>query len=179
LKSARTPPRSVDEYIAGFPREVQGVLERVRSIVRKALPKAEEGLSYQMPVYKVDGRYVIYFAGWNAHYSLYPVTDRLAAELEDALAPYELSGKGTVRFPLASPVPAKLIRDIARFRAKEAVERGKAKLTAAKKRPPKLPGGRAGRRAQTSGNRDSAQMTSAIGTSTMSARSTRLTKTKT
>jgi uncharacterized protein YdhG (YjbR/CyaY superfamily) len=124
MKTHREPPRNIDEYIAGFPRAVQVVLKRVRSTIRKGMPGAEEGISYRIPAYKLHGRRVLYFAGWNQHYSLYPSTDRLVRAFKDELAPYEV-GKGTIRFPLSEPVPVKLIENIARFRAKEAVERGK------------------------------------------------------
>jgi len=105
------------------------VLKRVRSIIRKALPKAEEVISYQIPAYKLNGGTVIYFAGWKQHYSLYPATGRLVAVFRDDLAPYEVS-KGTIRFPLAEPIPTKLIGSIAKFRAKEVSDREKAKAAA-------------------------------------------------
>ena len=128
MKPAKTPaPRNIDEYIAGFPPAVRGVLERVRRTIRKAVPRAEETISYRIPTYKLDGRYVLYFAGWKEHYSLYPSTDRLVAALKDDLAPYEVNDKGTIRFPLSKPVPVKLIADIAKFRAKEVAERGTTK----------------------------------------------------
>jgi uncharacterized protein YdhG (YjbR/CyaY superfamily) len=124
MKPAKTPPpRDIDEYIAGFPPAVQAVLERVRRTIRKAIPRAVEAISYRIPTYKLDGRYVLYFAGWKEHYSLYPSTDRLVAALKDDLAPYEVNNKGTIRFPLSRPVPVKLIADIAKFRAKEVAER--------------------------------------------------------
>jgi uncharacterized protein YdhG (YjbR/CyaY superfamily) len=123
---ARTDFKSVDEYIASHPEAVQRVLKRVRSTIRKAVPGAEEVISYQIPAYKLHGRPVLYFAGWSQHYSLYPSTDRLVAAFKDELAPYEVS-KGTIRFPLSEPVPVKLIERIATFRAKEVAERKKAK----------------------------------------------------
>jgi uncharacterized protein YdhG (YjbR/CyaY superfamily) len=134
MKSDRRSPRNIDEYIAGFPRPVRGILERVRSTIRKAVPNAEEAISYQIPAFKLTGRYVLYFAGWKQHYSLYPSTDRLVAAFRSELAPYEVSGKGTIRFPLDAPVPVKLIAGIAKFRAKEVMEREKAKAGRAKKR---------------------------------------------
>jgi uncharacterized protein YdhG (YjbR/CyaY superfamily) len=134
MKTDRRPPRNMNDYIAGFPRPVQGVLKRVRSTIRKALPGAEEAISYQIPTFKMHGRYVLYFAGWKQHYSLYPANDRLVSAFKEDLAPYEVSGKGTIRFPLSEPVPVKLIESIARFRAKEVVEREKTKPTVPKKR---------------------------------------------
>jgi len=100
--------KSVDDYIASQPQAAQVVLERVRTAIRKALPKAEETISYKIPVYKLHGRPVIYFAGWKKHYSLYPSNARLVAAFKDELRPYEVE-KGTIRFPLSDPVPVKLI----------------------------------------------------------------------
>jgi uncharacterized protein YdhG (YjbR/CyaY superfamily) len=124
MKSAT--PKNIDRYIAAFPADVRPVLERVRSTIRKAVPKAEEAISYGIPAFKLNGRTIIYFAGWKQHYSIYPSNDRLVATFKDELAPYEVNGKGTIRFPLAKPIPVKLIAGIARFRAKESAEREKA-----------------------------------------------------
>jgi uncharacterized protein YdhG (YjbR/CyaY superfamily) len=123
---AKTRFTSVDEYIASHPEAAQRVLKRVRSTIRKAV-RGEEMISYQIPTYKLNGRPVIYFAGWREHYSLYPCTRDLVAAFKDELAPYEVNNKGTIRFPLSEPVPVKLIEGIAKFRAKEVAEGGKAK----------------------------------------------------
>jgi len=130
---AKTNFKSVDEYMATQPERAQAVLERVRSNIRKALPGAEEVISYQIPAYKLHGGCVLYFAGWKQHYSLYPAGDRLVSAFKKELAPYKLS-KGTIRFPLSEPVPVKLIERIAKFRAKEVAERQKSKAAAPKKR---------------------------------------------
>ena len=130
---ARTDFKSVDEYIETQPEEAQPALRRLRGIIRKAMPGSEEGISYQIPAYKLDGSAVLYFAGWKKHYSLYPATDRLVTAFEKELRPYEIS-KGTIRFPLSEPVPVKLIERIAKFRAKEAPLRARAKKSPAKKR---------------------------------------------
>lgn len=108
----------VDRYIASQPKAVQSVLERVRAIVKKAVPDAIETISYGIPTYKLAGRTVLQFAAWTEHYSIYPANERLRAAFGDELAPY-LSGKGTLRFELARPLPAALIERIAKFRAKE------------------------------------------------------------
>ena len=115
---SRTTPSNVPAYIAGFPRPVQTILKRVRAIIRKAVPGAEESISYQIPTYKLNGRPVIYFAAFKEHYSVYPSNTRLVAAFKDKLAGYEMS-KGTIRFPLSEPVPVKLIEGIVKFRAKE------------------------------------------------------------
>ena len=130
---AKTNFKSVDEYIAVQPEAAQGILDRVRSTIRKAVPGVEEVISYQIPTYKLHGGPVLYFAGWRQHYSLYPATDHLVAELKEDLAPYKVN-KGTIRFPLSEPVPVKLIERIAKFRAKEVAEREQAKAAAPKKR---------------------------------------------
>lgn len=129
----KTNFKSVDEYIASQPEAVESVLQRLRSIIRRALPRAEEVISYQIPAYRLHGSAVLYFAGWKRHYSLYPVTGRLVEEFKDDLAPYEVS-KGTIRFPLSRPVPVKLIERIAKFRAKEAAEAEKLKTAVRGKR---------------------------------------------
>jgi uncharacterized protein YdhG (YjbR/CyaY superfamily) len=130
---AKTDFKSVDEYIATQPEAVQPILRRVRSIIRKAMPGAEETISYQIPAYKLDGGAVLYFAGWKQHYSLYPATDRLVKAFKGELERYTRS-KGTIRFPLADPVPARLIERIAKFRAKETAEQASAKAAVKKKR---------------------------------------------
>ena len=130
---AKTDFKSVDQYIATHPDDVQAILRRVRSAIRKALPGAEEVISYQIPAFKLDGKAVLYFAGWKQHYSLYPATDPVVTALEDELAPYEVT-KGTIRFPLSQPIPVKLIERIAKLRAKEAAAQASAKRKAPKKR---------------------------------------------
>jgi len=126
-------PESVDEYIASQPETIQGVLQRVRSTIRKAVPEAEEVISYKIPTYKLPGGTVLYFAGWKQHYSLYPANGRVVAAFKDELAPYEIS-KGTIRFPLSQPVPVRLIERIAKFRANEVAEREQPKAATPKKR---------------------------------------------
>ena len=115
---AKTDFKSVDDYVAALPPEVQPVLRQVRDAIRAALPDAEERISYQIPSYRQPGGTVIYFAGWKAHYSVYPASQAMVAAFADALAPYQIS-KGTIRFPYDAPVPAALISRLAQFRADE------------------------------------------------------------
>ena len=124
---ALTPCKEVDEYIAAQPAEVRRLLKSVRSTIRKAVPAAEEVISYQIPAYKLNGRVLIYFAGWKEHYALYPITAPLSTALKRDFARYELSGRGTVRLPLSEPVPVKLIERIVKFRAQEVAEAAKAR----------------------------------------------------
>lgn len=110
--------KTVAEYLAKQPKPAQTVLKKVRAVIRKAVPGAEEVISYQIPAYKLPGGAVIYFAGWKEHFSLYPATGLVAEVLGDELEPYKVS-KGTVRFPFSEPVPVKLIERFAKLRAKE------------------------------------------------------------
>jgi uncharacterized protein YdhG (YjbR/CyaY superfamily) len=119
---ANTNFQSVDDYIDAQAPALRPVLERVRRVLLKALPDAEEVISYQIPAYRLHGRVALYFAGWKEHYSIYPASDAMVAAFEGELDTYRAS-KGTLRFPLAEPVPAKLITRIARFRAEELAAR--------------------------------------------------------
>jgi uncharacterized protein YdhG (YjbR/CyaY superfamily) len=114
--------RTIDEYIAMQPAAAQIVLERVRSAIAKAVPDAEECISYQIPAFKLHSRVLLYFAGWKEHYSVYPASDEMVAAFDGQLGAYRVS-KGTLRFPLSGPVPTKLIGRIAKFRAEEIVAR--------------------------------------------------------
>src|SRR3954471_12254066 len=96
---------SVAAYIAAQPQGSRATLERVRRIILKALPGCEETISYNIPTYKLNGRAVIYFAGWAAHYSLYPIGKPIVAALSEDSAAFEIT-KSTIRFPLSRPVPA-------------------------------------------------------------------------
>lgn len=130
---ANTDFKSIDEYIASRPDEVQPVLRRVRGTLRKAIPGATEVISYQIPALRSDGGIVVYFAGWKEHLSIYPVTDPLVEAFGEELLSYR-AGKGTLRFSLDQPVPMELIARVAKFRAQETAERAEAKRAAPKKR---------------------------------------------
>jgi uncharacterized protein YdhG (YjbR/CyaY superfamily) len=97
----------------------------VRAAIKAGLPGADEGISYQIPAYKLGGRAALYFAGWKAHYSLYPATPLVLKTFAKELSVYDVK-KGTIRFPLADAVPVKLIERIAKLRAKESRVRAKA-----------------------------------------------------
>src|ERR1019366_2323081 len=109
-------PKSIDEYIAAQPEAVRPKLEQVRAAIRRAVPEAVEGIGYRMPGYKLHGKPMLYFAAFKEHYSLFAASGTFFAALEDELRGYELR-KGTVHFPLAKPVPVKLISRIAKLRA--------------------------------------------------------------
>lgn len=124
---------TIDAYIAAQPDAVRPLLVRLRAIIRKALPEAEEAISYQIPTFKIGGKPVIYFAGWKAHVALYPATGRVATELADEIAPYKVS-KGTLQFPLGKPIPVRLVTRIAKLRAEETRDAIKAKAAKPRRR---------------------------------------------
>jgi uncharacterized protein YdhG (YjbR/CyaY superfamily) len=128
---------SVDDYIAAQPESARAILERVRDAIRKAIPAAEETISYKIPAYSFDDKTILYFAGWKNHYSLYPIAAPVIAEFKDEFASYEVNNKGTLRLPLSEPVPVQLITKIAKFRAKEVGgERKKSEKRKIKKKKP-------------------------------------------
>jgi uncharacterized protein YdhG (YjbR/CyaY superfamily) len=131
----RSDYQSVDDYISAQPVPARPVLERVRATIRKALPGATEGISYQIPMYKLDGRMVLYFAGFQRHYSIYPATARVVGALKSELAG-RVHSKATIRFSLGDAVPTRLIARIARLRAAEVAELTEARR--AGRRAPKL-----------------------------------------
>jgi uncharacterized protein YdhG (YjbR/CyaY superfamily) len=127
---AKAGCKSVDEYIASQPDPVRPILSQVRNAIRKAVPQAEEVISYKIPAYKLHGEPVLYFAGWKQHFSLYPVSANLLAALKHDITPY-IVNKGTMRFSFSQPVPVNLIGRIAKLRAEEVAARAQKKAAAA------------------------------------------------
>jgi uncharacterized protein YdhG (YjbR/CyaY superfamily) len=108
---------TVEDYIAAQPADIRRILQEIRTQIHNALPDASEKISYGIPTITLHDHYVVYFAAWKEHISVYPVphaNDALKAET----APY-LAGKGTLKFPLAKPVPYQLIARIAAQLASE------------------------------------------------------------
>jgi len=116
--------KNIDEYIAGFPKDVQALLEQIRTTVRKAAPDAVEAISYGMPAFKLNGN-LVYFAGFKNHIGFYPVPSGIEA-FKKELSVYE-QGKGSVRFPLNKPMPLDLITKIVKFRVEENLQKAQAK----------------------------------------------------
>ena len=101
------PINSIDEYIATCPAEVQPILEEIRRVIRRAAPESEETISYRMPTFTMDGRYLVYVSAWKQHIGVYPIP-HLDGTLEQEVSPYR-AAKDTLRFPLGEPVPYGLI----------------------------------------------------------------------
>jgi uncharacterized protein YdhG (YjbR/CyaY superfamily) len=129
MKKQERIPRLVDEYIEEFPEDVQAVLRKIRATVFKAAPGAAEKISYRMPAYSLNGRW-IYFTAFKSHVGFYPGPDVITA-FKKELAPYE-QAKGTVRFPLAGPVPLALIGRMVVHRFKEGADRPRNTKTGSK-----------------------------------------------
>lgn len=113
----KASPAGIDEYIARFPENVQVMLQKVRSTIAAAAPGAAETISYDMPTFSLNGRYLIHFGAYEKHIGLYPVPTTHPA-LEESLRPYA-SGKGSARFPLNKPVPYDLITRIVEFKVRD------------------------------------------------------------
>ena len=112
----RHPPKNTDEYIKRQPKEIQVILKKMRETIRKAAPKAEETISYQMPTFK-QGRNLVHFAAFKDHVSFFPGSSGVGY-FEKELGKYKTS-KGTIQFALDKPIPYGLITRITRFRVRE------------------------------------------------------------
>jgi uncharacterized protein YdhG (YjbR/CyaY superfamily) len=109
---------TVSDYIAKTPPKARKVLRQLRAAIRAAAPGITERISYRIPTFELDGRYILYIAAFTAHVSVYPVTAGMIAKHGKAIAPYR-AGKGTLRFPLDRPVPVGLVGKLAKVRVQE------------------------------------------------------------
>jgi uncharacterized protein YdhG (YjbR/CyaY superfamily) len=128
----RMPYRDIDEYIAAYPAEVQEILQKIRALIRTAVPAAGEKISYGIPTFTLNGN-LIHFAAFKHHIGMYPPVagdDKLDA----ALARYR-GEKGNLRFPLDEPIPYNLIRRVVKARVHEQSARSAAKAKRTPKRP--------------------------------------------
>nr|WP_321498321.1 DUF1801 domain-containing protein [uncultured Methanolobus sp.] len=114
--TSKTEIRNIDEYIAMFPKDVQGRLNELRSTILELAPDAEETISYNMPTFRLNG-ILVHFAAYKNHIGFYPTPSGIA-EFEDELAGYK-HAKGSVQFPLDEPLPIDIVRKIVVFRVKE------------------------------------------------------------
>jgi len=128
-------PANIDEYIAGFPPNVQEILEQLRITIKNAAPGAEESISYQMPTFKQAGN-LVHFAAYKNHIGFYPGSGGIK-NFQEQLSVFEGS-KGTVRFPIDKPLPLNLIAEVVKFRVKINLEKESQKKSSLlnKKRQP-------------------------------------------
>jgi uncharacterized protein YdhG (YjbR/CyaY superfamily) len=134
MRKAASKTETIDSYIAGFPPDVQKHLKKIRSLIRKAAPAAEETIKYRIPTYVLNGN-LIYFAAFKNHISIFPRTKGMDA-FKKEIASYE-AGRGTLRFPLDEPIPFDLIARLAAMRVKEGASAPVPKLKKAAAKTPK------------------------------------------
>jgi len=116
-------PTTIDEYLAGLSADQRAALERVRRIIRAAVPGVQEGISYQIPAFRVDGKWFVWMGAAANHCAIYGVGGT-AEELKD----FDTSGKGTIRFQPDHPLPSALVRKLVKDRiAKNAAKKSKKK----------------------------------------------------
>ena len=120
----QTAPQDIDAYIAGFPADVQEILQKIRAIIREEAPDAEEAIKYQMPTFVLNGN-LVHFAAFQNHIGFYPTPSGTEAFREE-ISTYQ-GGKGSIRFPLERPIPYDLIRKITAFRVAETKEKAAKK----------------------------------------------------
>lgn len=124
MRTDQKAPKNIDEYIAAFPRDVQEIMEKIRSTIGKAAPAAEEKISYQLPTFTLKGN-LVHFGAFKKHIGFYP-TSTGVKKFKKELSVYA-GAKGSVRFPLDKPIPFALIGKIVKFRATENLDRAAAK----------------------------------------------------
>jgi uncharacterized protein YdhG (YjbR/CyaY superfamily) len=122
---AAIKPKSIDKYIQGFPEETQLYLEQIRAAVKKAAPDAQEVISYGIPAFMMNKTYLVYFAGYKKHLSIYPVPKGDEA-FQKEISPYQ-AGKGTLQFALERKLPMRLISKIVKYNLQANKDRSKKK----------------------------------------------------
>ena len=122
MESGQAVPQDIDEYIAGFPDDIQEILQEIRLTIRQAAPEAKEAIKYRMPTLVLNGN-LVHFAAFKNHIGFYPTPTGIGA-FQDELSLYK-GGKGSVQFPLDQPIPYDLIRRIVEFRVRESLGRAR------------------------------------------------------
>jgi uncharacterized protein YdhG (YjbR/CyaY superfamily) len=115
-------PTSVDEYIAALPDDRRPLVEDLRRTIRAAAPDAIETIAYSMPAFRSAGQFLVSYAAFKKHYSLFPASGAVVEALGEELTPY-LAGKGTIRFPAGEPIPSALVTKVVAVRLSENAER--------------------------------------------------------
>ena len=118
------PVRNIDEYITGFPKDIQEILKELRVTIKKAAPEATETINYAIPTFTLKGN-LVHFAAYKNHIGFYPAPSGIVA-FKKELSVYE-GAKGSVQFPIDKPLPLELVTKIVRFRVKENLERAETK----------------------------------------------------
>lgn len=115
MKKANSVPRNIDEYLAGVPEPARTTLNKVRAVIRSAVPpEATEAISYGMPAFKYKGSLVA-FAAFSNHCSFFPMSLSVIEAFKNELKPFQTS-KGTLQFPVDKPLPAALVKKLVKAR---------------------------------------------------------------
>lgn len=131
MKAVKLNPKTMDEYFAMHPKETQTIMQTIRATIRKAAPKAEETINYQMPTFTLEGN-LVHFAAYKNHIGFYPAPSGIEA-FKKEISKYKWA-KGSVQFPIDEPIPLALITKIVKFRVKENLEKAKEKAAKKKKK---------------------------------------------
>jgi uncharacterized protein YdhG (YjbR/CyaY superfamily) len=124
MKPERPTPKTIDEYIAGFPHDIQAILEQIRATIKQAAPDAQEAIAYHMPTFKQHG-YLIFFAAFKRHIGMYGNVGAAIETFKDQLSAYA-TPKGALKFPYDQPIPLDLIGKIVALRLEENLASAKA-----------------------------------------------------
>jgi uncharacterized protein YdhG (YjbR/CyaY superfamily) len=124
MTTPRTTAKDIDEYIAAFPPDVQGILQKIRSTIQTAAPEAQETINYAIPTFTLHGN-LVHFAAFEKHIGFYP-TPNGVEKFKNELSAYKMA-KGSVQFPLDEPIPYDLISEIVKYRVQENLARAEAK----------------------------------------------------
>jgi uncharacterized protein YdhG (YjbR/CyaY superfamily) len=124
MRAKQSVPATIDEYIQGFPADVQSLMRRLRATIRKAAPRADEKISYNIPTFYLSGQ-LVYFGGFKKHIGFYPGAAAVI-KFKRELSAYK-GARGSVQFPFDKPMPLAVIGKIVRFRVKENLAKAAAK----------------------------------------------------
>lgn len=117
-----TDPKTIDDFIASYPKQAQEILQQIRQTIHRVVPEAKEKISYGIPTFYLAGN-LVHFSAYKHHIGFYPGSDAIKA-FKDDLKPYKTS-KGTIQFPLDQPIPYDLIKKITKYRVGQQLSKKK------------------------------------------------------
>lgn len=122
---AKTDFKSIDEYISTFPDEIAQKLLAIKKLIKENVPSdAKETISYQIPCFKLNGKFIIYFAGYKNHTSVYPIPQG-TKEFQKEIEPF-VKGKGTLQFPNNKDLPISIIKNVIKYSVEANAQRTKS-----------------------------------------------------
>ena len=109
-------PKNHNDYLAAVTEDKRPALQKLRKAIKSAAPKAEECISYQVPAFRLNGKFLVAYGAATNHCALYPGSTVKA--LKEELKGYDTS-KGTIRFPANKPLPSALVRKLVKLRIEQ------------------------------------------------------------